>query len=124
MNVSTPVCQCNCCMKWRSGEMNKQAMTPEQRTAVESAWKQTLEFFKINRPVLPFEHMKLSQLVHQYGVTATLYALVGMRFEEKTATFDPAKNVGLSRVQDSRLFEKFVNLASREKTLQQKASGV
>ena len=94
-------------------------MNPEQRKAIEKAWQDTLSHFKISRPVLPFEHMKLSQLVHKYGATATIYALVGMRFEDKTSTFDPSRNVALSRVMDDRLFEKFVNLASREKTLQE-----
>lgn len=91
----------------------------EESLRCEQVWKKTLEHFKIFRPVLPYEHMKIAQLVKQYGEVAVTYALTGMRFEERTKNFDPAKHVALSRAQDLRMFEIFVNLAAREKTLQE-----
>jgi hypothetical protein len=84
-------------------------------------WKSTLEHFNAHRPVLPHEHMKIAQLVKTYGATAVAYAFVGMRHEERTQTFDPAKNLSLARCQDEKLFEKFLNLGSIEKTKRDRA---
>lgn len=117
--MSGETCQCYCCERWRSGaNVESKLLSKDELKALEDAWLATLKHFKINRPVLPFEHMKLAALVKQYGVLAVQYAIVGMRFEEKTSTFDPAKHVGLSRLLDQRLFEKMLNLAGRQKTLQ------
>lgn len=84
-------------------------------------WKATLEHFNAHRPVLPHEHMKIAQLVKIYGATAVAYAFVGMRHEERTQSFDPAKNLSIARCQDPKLFEKFLNIGSIEKTKQDKA---
>ena len=92
----------------------------ENLAKVREAWLETLKHFNIDRPVLPFEEMSLSRLVQQYDWKSVLYAVIGMRFEEKTQTFNPAKYVGLRRLDDPTLFERFVNLASQKKTEQKK----
>lgn len=96
-------------------------ITKEELMKLCDIWQETLKHFKINRPVLPFEHMKIIQIAKSYGYAAAAYALAGVRFEEKTQTFNPANHVSLARVQDPALFEKFLNLAARQKTLQSKA---
>lgn len=87
----------------------------EHYQEVEDAWKQTLEHFHIDRPILSFEKIKIARLIKLYGWKATMYALVGYRFEPKTQNFDPSKHVGLSRVEQPHLFERFVNLAAQKK---------
>lgn len=94
-------------------------VTKEELQKLCDIWKNTLKHFKINRPVLSFELMKISQLAKSYGFIATAYALTGMRYEEKTQTFDPAKHVSLARAQNPALFEVFLNLAARQKTIEE-----
>ncbi len=82
-------------------------------------WSGTLQYFKIDRPILPHEKMKIAALVKMYGdVKSVRYALVGMRFEQKSESFDPGKHLSLERLYDSKLFEKFINLAAAEMSKQ------
>jgi hypothetical protein len=87
----------------------------EEYMACEKVWKETLEHFGIYRPVLPFEKMKISRLIKQYDYVSVIYALTGARFEAKTENFNPANHVGLSRIEQAHIFEKFVNLAAQKK---------
>lgn len=85
-------------------------------------WIGTLDYFKIERPILPHEKMKIAALLkmHQGDVKSVRYALVGQRFEPKSDSFDPAKHLSLERLFDSKRFEKFINLAAAEKTKQKR----
>lgn len=96
--------------------------TTKEQEMCEKAWEGTLEHFGIKRPIFSFEKMKIARLIKIYDYKSVVYALTGMRFEQKTQTFDPAKHVGLSRADDPRLFEKFLNLAAQQKTKQDRAS--
>lgn len=86
----------------------------------EKQWKTTLEFFGITRPVLSFEKMKIARLIKQYDSVSVAYALAGARFETKTKDFDPGKHVGLYRLDNPQIFEKFLNLASQAMEKQRK----
>lgn len=84
-------------------------------------WGETLEKMGQRRPVLPHENMKIAQLVKQYGFKPTLYALYGYRFEMETPSFDPRKNVSISRLCESeKLFEKCLGLGAAEMEKQRK----
>lgn len=111
MNINEQ-CTCQCCQKLHGTT----GLDPKEVSMCVEAWGNTLKHFKINRPVLPHESMKIAQLMKQYGHIATIYALVGMRFEKKTDSYDPANFLAIARCFDSKLFEVFVNLASREKS--------
>lgn len=89
----------------------------------QAAWVSTLNHFGITRPILPYENIAIAQLIKVYGWKSVLYALTGMRFEQKTATFDPSKNIAIARLRDSKLFEKFVNLAAQKKKEQELKNG-
>lgn len=97
------------------------SIQPEGLAICEIAWSSTLRHFKIDRPILSHERMKIARLIREHGHKATAFALVGMQFEQKTDNFDPARNLAIHRAMDSKLFEKFVNLASREKTKEKKS---
>lgn len=88
----------------------------EELELCEKAWLGTLEHFGIFRPVFPFEKMKIARLIKSYDFKSVAYALTGVRFEQKSQSFDPSKHVGLARVEQPHLFEKFLNLASQQKS--------
>jgi hypothetical protein len=96
--------------------INGQVLDPKEIAQCTDVWLGTLKHFKIYRPVLPYENMKIAQLVKQYGYIAAMYALTGMRFEKKTDSYDPGNYLAIARAFDSKLFEVFVNLAGREKS--------
>lgn len=96
-------------------------LSSEEIDACQKAWLGTLEYFGIERPILPHENMKIASMINQYGYKTVAYALTGMRYEERTNSFDPKKNVSLTRMMgDEKLLEKFVNLAAQKVTEQKK----
>lgn len=96
------------------------ALNSEELKQCCEVWRTTLEAFKIPRPVLSHEMHKVAQLVKQYGSTAVMYALYGARFEEGTSSFNPSKNVSLSRLFDEKMFEKSLNLGAQARELERK----
>lgn len=88
------------------------------------SWEGTLTYFGIDRPSLPYEHMTISRLIREYDYKSVAYALTGMRYEAKTPTFNPKDYIAIRRLDDPKLFERFVNLASQRKTSQDKANGM
>ncbi len=91
----------------------------DEITPCQTAWKKTLEHFHIERPILPHENVAIAELIRVYGYKSVLYALTGVRFEQKTTTFDPSRNIAIARLRDPKLFEKFVNLAAQKKKEQE-----
>lgn len=86
----------------------------------EKFWLETLKFFGIDRPILPHEQAALFQLCSMHDFKSVVYAIVGMRYEESSQSFDPKKNISLRRAFDPKLFEKFINLSSQKKAEQDK----
>ena len=79
----------------------------------EKAWFETLQKFGIDRPILPFEKMKIAAMIKAYDWKSVVYALTGARLETKVDGFDPSKYVSLRRVEQH--FERFINLAAQKK---------
>lgn len=92
----------------------------EEYEACETAWLKTLAHFGVERPILPYEKMKLARLIKTYDWKSIVYAVTGMRYEARSESFEPSKNVGLYRLEDSRLLEKFINLAAQAQTKEKK----
>ena len=77
-----------------------------------SEYQETLNFFKIGgTPGLA--EGRIASLLQRYGFESTRFAIIGMRFEPKTETFNPANCFSSNRLADSKLFEKFVNLGRK-----------
>lgn len=107
--------------KYRTEQNTKAPENPKDAAHLcAKHWKETLLHFGITRPVLSHELMQIARLVSNHDYKDVIYCMVGMRFEEKTQGFDPAKNLNLYRAFDPKLFGKFINLASIRKAQQDK----
>ena len=78
-------------------------------------WLDTLKHFKISRPLMPMEDIRIARKVQAVGLCHVIAAFRGMRLESKVDDFDPSEHVSLDRVLDIRKFQKFVNLGSSKK---------
>jgi hypothetical protein len=90
---------------------------PIPRSEIQEAvieWGNTLKHFKIDKDPR-FDEPAIGQLIKQHGIKKTKLALSGVRFEQKTDTFDPAKHVSIVRLMDHRRFDKFVNLGATQR---------
>lgn len=78
-------------------------------------WKTTLKHFKAERELIPGEDLEIARAASRYGAENVRLALVGARFEEKTETFDPGKNLKLQRILGRQQFDKLVTLGAQNK---------
>lgn len=79
-------------------------------------WLETLSHFGVGRKeLMPHESSQISEAIMRLGFVPVLYALTGARFEKPKDNFDPGDYLRVSRVFAHNNFERFVNLASKEK---------
>lgn len=92
-------------------ERKKELNTAEFQKCLQ-AWGKTLQKFGIKKDPR-VDEVSIVRLIEQYGAARAEQALYGAGFEDKTDTFNPAKNVRISRLFTPKLFEKFENLGSQ-----------
>lgn len=83
----------------------------EQIQVAAQEWKATLTHFAIDRDAQRDES-NLLRLIKAHGLDDTLLALRGMRLEQGSENFTPARHVALHRLSKPNIFEKFVNLGA------------
>lgn len=79
------------------------------------SWKNTLKHFGINRGLMLVEHTLIGRLVQMHGVDPVNLALIGAKYDPAFDGYDPRKNVSLTRLEDRKTFQKFVNLGAQNK---------
>lgn len=80
--------------------------------SLEEIWLGVLNSMGINRQKLLIQEKGyLEAFLKEHGFNDSAKALIGMRFEAKTKTFDPADHMSLQRL--PRYFEKFTNLGNK-----------
>lgn len=75
-------------------------------------WGQTMVRLNVSKSA-SLDEAAIAQLIRRHGYDKTRLALLGVGFEAKTDTFDPAKNVSIFRLTKPALFDKFVNLGAQ-----------
>lgn len=73
-------------------------------------WQLTLRHFNISKDA-KMDDYSIGELLRELGYEQVKYAIIGMRYEQATKTFDPAKHCAISRVNKTKeLRDKLVNL--------------
>lgn len=102
-----------------SGALKPEVNTPKfnPKTAqqeiqtLHQEWVITLKHFNLRD--VGHSDMQIARLAKRYGIEQTKCAIIGMRFEQATETFDPAKHCSLHRLEKASNFDKLCNLGSR-----------
>ena len=93
-----------------------QIQKPKEILELVAEWGRTLAHFQISKDPR-FDEVPIACLLRRHGFEKTRLSLIGQRYEAKTDSFDPAKNLSVSRLMSKPIiFEKLVNLGAQDQT--------